>query len=132
MFNYSIAGSQTIPFVIKGQADESKLCYEISSDMEMKFTFPPFQCHHGEYRIWRYTIEQNVEDGRRETVHGYFKLDTSMKTVLDLTTRYKPENIKWIRFTIFDCKNPMKRAWFSPIRGAAFGTPISTGNRVLI
>jgi len=96
--------------------------------MDMKFHFAPVKAK--QYTmIWKYTIEQ-VKDFEREFVHGYFKLSESANTTLDLTN-YSRENLKWIRFTAFNAENTMRRAWFSPIRGGAFGEPVQTCKRFI-
>ena len=54
-------------------------------------------------------------------IHGYFKLDKSRKTLLDLTTFGPPDGVKWLYFTAFHEFNPQRRAWFNTICGPAFG-----------
>ena len=57
------------------------------------------------------------------TVHGYFNLYDGKKTRLDLSQKYKKENLKWVRFLTFELTSPQQRAWFIPIKGLAFGQP---------
>ena len=57
------------------------------------------------------------------TVHGYFNLHDGKKTRLDLSQKYRKENLKWIRFMAFELTSPQQRAWFVPIKGLAFGRP---------
>jgi len=72
--------------------------------------------------IWRYTLEYvDKENQKRVLVTGYFKLDSTKQTILDLSV-YTKYDIKWLRFTILDHDNPMRRAWFSPVRGPAFSS----------
>ena len=58
-----------------------------------------------------------------ETAHGYFKLNSQGKTILNLSGNYKLSGVKWLYFVAIDPINPMKRAWFSAIRGPTFGMP---------
>ena len=94
--------------------------------MNMKFYFAPVNAK-SYVMIWKYTIEQ-VKGDEREVVHGYFKLNQSEITTLDLTN-YSRDDLKWIRFTAFNAENTMRRAWFSPIKGGAFGQPVQTSMR---
>ena len=118
MFAYDKT-TKTIPFVITGQNNAEELCYEITNEMEVKFEFAPTKKPN---ILWKYTLEQQ-NDNKREVVQGYFKLSDTLPTLLDLS-KYK-KTLKWIRFTAFNTRNPMKRAWFSPIKGEAFGKPTS-------
>ena len=58
-----------------------------------------------------------------KTKHGYFKLDETEKTILDLRPKYEKSRVKWLYFTAIKPQNPQHRAWLHAIRGPAFGTP---------
>ena len=74
--------------------------------------------------VWKYELQMKTNDENNEIlVHGYFKLHAGRKTHLDFRTKYKKENMKWIRFVCFETCSPQQRAWFIPIKGLAFGKP---------
>ena len=101
------------------QSNSEQLCYEITSSHKLKFTFPKCKEHRSDL-IWRYTVMDEEVVGFEHYTHGYFKLDKSKKTVLDLTN-HKQDGVKWLYFTAFNEFNPQRRAWFNTIRGPAFG-----------
>ncbi|XP_028403682.1 uncharacterized protein LOC114526311 [Dendronephthya gigantea] len=111
-----------LPFRISRQPDKEDLCYDLTKEMELEFTFlkSSDDMHH---LIWRYTIMVQTKDHTVETSHGYFKLSPDHTTVLDLTKTYHLEDVKFIYFTAISPKNPQHRAWFHAIRGPAFGNP---------
>ena len=97
--------------------------------MDLTFTFPPIKSQQANV-IWKYTLERSLENGKkREIVHGYFQLDQQYPTTIDLTDAYETDrkNLKWIRFSCCNPNNPMKRAWFNPIKGEGFGSPNNPG-----
>jgi len=122
IFNYG-EFEDKIPYSIHNQPTSEKLCPEIYTDMDMNvvFTFNKVKEEKKDL-IWRYTIQVKTDDDSSKvtTTQGFFKLDTSMKTLLDLERDYRKHLICWIRFTVFDAGNPQSRAWFPPIRGPAF------------
>ena len=91
----------------------------------MTITFPIADPHiRNSTLIWRYTLEYvDKSNQKRVLVTGYFKLNATKQTILDLSV-YTKYDIKWLRFTILDHDNPMRRAWFSPVRGPAFSSEI--------
>ena len=121
LFNYE-CDNQGIPFMIKNQPDSEQLCYYIDDDMELVFTFP--KCSPSNVGlVWRYSMMFETCCQTLETVHGYFKLSDSQKTVLDLSKSYDKQRLKWLYFTAIHQDNPMRRAWFNTIQGPAFGEP---------
>jgi len=123
---------QIIPWLIKGkslpkgQKRETQLCYEIKNKRELVFTFERTrkleEIQKEVMLIWKYTIQTVVsqEPAKVQTSHGYFQLSTSKKTQLNLSQVYEKDNVSWIRFSAFNPSNPMRRAWFMPIKGPAF------------
>ena len=63
MFAYN-EGSETFPIQIEGQKDPNLPCYEMTQDMELKFTFHPakdekcssFTCPASDF-IWKYELQ---------------------------------------------------------------------------
>ncbi|XP_028408011.1 uncharacterized protein LOC114530616 [Dendronephthya gigantea] len=114
-----------LPLKIRNQPDPNELCYDLTLDMELVFTFPP--CREKNIDIvWRYTImheyvnEESVM--KLKTDHGYFKLDEKNSTHVDLSCYDKP-HVKWLYFSAITPKNPQRRAWMHAIKGPAFGDP---------
>ena len=102
------------------------MCYDIDEkkDMDLEFTFAKCKDKISSTRlIWRYTIMYETEAKTLETAHGYFKLSSEGKTILNLSCSYQLKRVKWLYFVAIDPINPMKRAWFNAIRGPAFGMP---------
>ena len=100
--------------------------YEIDEKKEMDLVFTFAQCTKKESSIrliWRYTIMYETEEKTLETAHGYFKLSSEGKTILNLSSSYELSRVKWLYFVAIDPINPMKRAWFHAIKGPAFGMP---------
>ena len=103
----------------------------MTTDMEMVFIFHPANeekssnfTYASKDFVWKYELQMKTDDENNEIlVHGYFKLRAGQKTHLDLTAKYKKENMKWIRFVCFETCSPQQRAWFIPIKGLAFGKP---------
>ena len=104
------------------------MCYDIKDKMALVFTFEKCTQKQADL-IWRYSMMVKTESNTLETVHGYFKLSDSKKTVLDLHESYVKENVKWLYFSAMKPENPMKRAWFHAIRGPAFGKPQVDGKK---
>jgi len=115
---------QSIPISIYNQRMEDEMCYDITDDMQLKFTFPKVTKRNLRL-IWRYALESEQSDGTILSVHGYFKLSDDRPTQLNLDScnMYPISKLKWIRFQAFNDENPQRRAWFQPIRGPAFGDP---------
>ena len=65
-----------------------------------------------------------------ETAHGYFKLSSKGKTVLNLSRSYQLKQVKWLYFVAIDPINPMKRAWFNAIKGPAFTKSLPAPERI--
>lgn len=122
LFNYEDKTQQIVPFVIENQSDKSKLCYEMSDDMELIFTFPRVKFNKI-CLVWRFTMQYIKDDNTFETVNGYFKMDTHHPTRLNLSDNFDKSRVKWIMFSAIRDDNPQRRAWFNPIRGLAFGSP---------
>ena len=118
-------------FVFQGQQNLLQPCYQMTEDMEMVFIFHPANeekssnfTYASKDFVWKYELQMKTDDENNEIlVHGYFKLHAGQKTHLDLRTKYKKENMKWIRFVCFETCSPQQRAWFIPIKGLAFGKP---------
>ena len=122
LFQYDL-DKQVIPYTIQNQPDEEKLCHQMTKDMELVFTFAKCKstCQTADL-IWRYSIMTVTKSNTIEsieTTHGYFKLDETKMTKLDLRNYDKCE-VKWIYFTAFNQLNPQRRAWFNAIKGLAF------------
>jgi len=140
IFSYDEQGV-IIPFLVKGQTDATQLWYnDDMATFSMVYSFPRTksarkEAHRAPWRgklLWRYTVQYDSGDQTISST-GYFKLDDNKETKLDLS-HYETFNVRWIRFTAFYYENPMKRAWFSPIRGANFKdtTKSSLSNRIAI
>jgi len=122
---------ETYPIQIEGQGDPSKPCYQMTREMELVFVFhPPNEeksssfTHDPSQFIWKYEAQFITDaDDQEVTVHGYFCLHDGNKTRLDLSQKYRKEDLKWIRFLSFEPSSPQQRAWFIPIKGMAFGKP---------
>ena len=64
MFAYKAPDSETFPIQIDGQEDPNLPCYEMTQDMELKFTFHPaseekrssFTCPASDF-IWKYELQ---------------------------------------------------------------------------
>ncbi|CAB4012723.1 Hypothetical predicted protein [Paramuricea clavata] len=111
-----------IPYRISRQPKKEEMCYDLTNEMELEFTF--LKCSDDmAHLIWRYTIMREMPGNKLETSHGYFKLDPDQVTVLDLNETYILAHVKWIYFTAISPRNPQHRAWFHAIRGPAFGKP---------
>ena len=156
LFDYSLEemGSRdNFPIHISGQPNPKKPCYQMTSVMDLIFTFHPVnQTKNSSFTyapkdfVWKYELQVTTEDTNSEgellfamklcefrkliylytfqvTVHGYFNLHAKVKTRLDLSGKYDKEKVKYIRFTCFEPCSPQHRAWFIPIRGLAFGKP---------
>ena len=128
LFNYHVY-DEKFPIEVNGQVDKTRPCYQMTDDMELIFTFMPCKkefessfTHAPNQFVWKYAMQLEVSEGEEQTIHGYFNLDDSNKTRLDLTN-YNKKKMKWIRFTCFEPASPQQRAWFLPIRGLAFGSP---------
>ena len=102
--------------------------------MQLIFTFAKCKKRNADL-IWRYSITYEVPKEKQvafETAYGYFKLSESKKTVLDLSLSYATKKVKWLYFVAIDPNNPMRRAWFSAIRGPAFGKPQCNENGIML
>jgi len=125
-FNYDDS-TLKIPFSFNVQPQSDVLWYNEKSEKlqdtnnKIIITFPKADpVKRNSTLIWRYTLEYaDKSKQKRVLVTGYFKLNETKQTILDLSV-YANYDIKWLRFTIFDHDNPMRRAWFSPVRGLAF------------
>ena len=110
----------------------------MTTDMEMVFIFHPANeekssnfTYASKDFVWKYELQMKSDDENNEfLVHGYFKLRAGQKTCLDLSTKYKKENMKWIRFVCFETCSPQQRALFIPVKGLAFGKPRALMRRV--
>ncbi|XP_028408010.1 uncharacterized protein LOC114530615 isoform X2 [Dendronephthya gigantea] len=124
LFKYE--NSQTdLPFTIENQPNQEELCYDMTENMKLEFTFLPCKKRNVDL-VWRYTIMVEFLDGSYvkglETTHGYFKLDENHPTTLDLRSSYDISHVKWLYFTAITPSNPQRRAWLHAIRGPAFGS----------
>ena len=152
LFSYALEteGKETFPIQIEGQEDPQSPCYQMTESLDLVFIFHPpneentssFKHDPSQY-IWKYEAQFTtgklwekqyfitnkltifcLDDANEEvTVHGYFNLYDGKKTRLDLSRKYKKENLKWVRFLTFELTSPQQRAWFIPIKGLAFGEP---------
>ena len=58
LFDYKAAGSETFPIQIDGQEDPNLPCYEMTQDMELKFTFHPASKEkRSSDFIWKYELQ---------------------------------------------------------------------------
>ena len=57
--------------------------------------------------MYKETVEKTLE-----TAHGYFKLSSEGKTILDLSAPYELKRVKWLYFVAIDPINPMKGPGF--------------------
>jgi len=130
-YNHESPGQETFPIQIEGQKDPSTPCYQMTNKMDLVFVFhPPNEektssfTHDPSQFIYKYEAQFTTDEEDQEvTVHGYFNLHDGKKTRLDLSQKYRKENLKWIRFMAFELTSPQQRAWFVPIKGLAFGRP---------
>ena len=117
--------------MFQGQQNLLQPCYQMTKDMDMVFIFHPANedkssnfTYASKDFVWKYELQMKTYDENNEIlVHGYFKLCAGRKTHLDFRSKYKKENMKWIRFVCFETCSPQQRAWFIPIKGLAFGKP---------
>jgi hypothetical protein len=129
LFQYQSTNQNSFPICITDEAEKLHPCHEndytMTDKMKLEFTFlraskdkaASNKCFPADF-IWKYEMELITPN---KIVHGYFKLSSEKKTVLNLATKYdEPKKLKWIRFTCFDPNNPQRRAWFIPVKGLAF------------
>ena len=120
---FAYSGGFNVPFLVPGQVDQSKLCYDIPQNTkELIFVFPTIK-EIANPLIWRYQIQTAVPQAKKKrsvlTTYGYFKMSTNKPTHLDLST-HSVSSVCWVRFSAFKPDNPQERAWFAPIKGPAF------------
>ena len=124
MFEYD-DDVDTFPICITDEAGElhpfHENDYTMTKKMKLKFTFLRASEAKTADFIWKYEMQLRISNDVSKTIHGYFKLSSEKKTLLDLATKYdEPKQLKWIKFTCFDPNNPQRRAWFIPVKGLAF------------
>ena len=134
-FEYS--AEYPIPFTVPGQEDKLNLCSELKKGCPLIFTFPKCKSKPNallgapvsDDHLFRYqiqTVAKGTEKRSVVTTYGFFKLNNFESPIqLDLSN-YACEDICWIRFSIINTDNPMKRAWFPAIRGPAFAKSADT------
>ena len=125
MFEYS--SEHRVPWSVKCVLESRfSLWYnEKMCPFPLKFVFPKMKPpKDNNSLIWRYHAEvvngSCWKDQTRTIFTGYFNLSKDKPTELDLEGAFGNGQVKWLRFTVFNCQNPMKRAWFSPIKGEHF------------